>query len=375
MMPSKLNYEYVRQVFAEKGYTLISKEYTRNNQKLVFMDDDGYTGETQLANLQYGKEPRLFSKFNSYTCQNIQKFLDKAGEGVVLLSTDFPNSAAKLRFRCSCGKEFERSWQDLSTATYTVCGDCALVKRGITRRKSWNDVQRILCKAGYSPTRKEYSGNNQRIECTDKDGYKGFVTYNGVLQGKGMARFDRRSNDKWYVYNINHWAKINDIKATVVGLIDDGRWSHQGISCVCECGAEFETSRPSFMNGKTRCDACARSISAYEDAVIRWLDFNGVEYCKQKTFPDCKRKIVLPFDFYLTDTNTLIEIDGQGHYHPAYFHNCSREKAEESFRLIQESDKIKNDYCNTHKIPLVRIPYWDMDNGKYKEILTNIIKG
>ena len=35
----------------------------------------------------------------------------------------------------------------------------------------------------------------------------------------------------------------------------------------------------------------------------------------------------------------------------------------------------KNDYCNTHKIPLVRIPYWDMDNGKYKEILTNIIKG
>ena len=46
-MPSKLNYEYVRQVFAEKGYTLISKEYTRNNQKLVFMDDDGYTGETK----------------------------------------------------------------------------------------------------------------------------------------------------------------------------------------------------------------------------------------------------------------------------------------------------------------------------------------
>ena len=32
-------------------------------------------------------------------------------------------------------------------------------------------------------------------------------------------------------------------------------------------------------------------------------------------------------------------------------------------------------YTLISKIPLVRIPYWDMDNGKYKEILTNIIKG
>ena len=39
-MPQKLSYEYVQQVFAEKGYTIISKEYKRNNQKLVFVDCD-----------------------------------------------------------------------------------------------------------------------------------------------------------------------------------------------------------------------------------------------------------------------------------------------------------------------------------------------
>lgn len=374
-MPQKLSYEYVQQVFAEKGYTLISKEYKRNNQKLVFVDSDGYIGETKLANLQLGKEPRMFSKFNTYTCQNIQKFLDKAGEGVTLLSSEFYGSGTMLKFRCSCGKEFKRSWQDLSTATYTVCCNCSVVKRGITRRKSWKDVRQVLCDAGYTPIVEEYRGNNKYIECVDADGYNGFVTYNGVLSGKGMSRFDRRSNDKWYVYNINHWAKLNGVKSVVVGLIDDGRWTHQGISCVCECGATFETSRPSFMGGKTRCDVCSRSISTYEDAVIRWLDANDVEYCRQKTFSDCKRKIVLPFDFYLPEVNTLIEIDGQGHYYPAYFHNCSREKAEESFKLVQESDKIKTDYCHSRKIPLIRIPYWDMDNGNYKEILTNIVKG
>ena len=39
-----------------------------------------------------------------------------------------------------------------------------------------------------------------------------------------------------------------------------------------------------------------------------------IGFVKQKTFPGCKHKRLLPFDFYLTDYDILVEINGEQHY-------------------------------------------------------------
>ena len=68
----------------------------------------------------------------------------------------------------------------------------------------------------------------------------------------------------------------------------------------------------------------------------------------------------MPFDFYLPNYNLCIEFDGAQHYRPVF--------GEHNFEQTQKHDKIKNEYCESHNIELLRIPYWEGSNSE------NIIK-
>ena len=70
----------------------------------------------------------------------------------------------------------------------------------------------------------------------------------------------------------------------------------------------------------------------------------------------------------------VIEVDGQGHYFVANFNQCSNEQAKISYELTVKHDKIKDNFCKDNNITIIRIPYWDMDNKKYLDVLTNIFK-
>ena len=69
-------------------------------------------------------------------------------------------------------------------------------------------------------------------------------------------------------------------------------------------------------------------------------------------------KRVLRFDFAILENDQvirLIEFDGIQHSkEQKYFsHNLTE---------IKTNDNIKNEYCKTNNIPLVRIPYWERNN-------------
>ena len=51
----------------------------------------------------------------------------------------------------------------------------------------------------------------------------------------------------------------------------------------------------------------------------------------------------------------------------------SDEKAFENFKKTQWHDSIKTAYCESNKIPLLRIPYWESKN--IEQILLDYIKG
>ena len=61
------------------------------------------------------------------------------------------------------------------------------------------------------------------------------------------------------------------------------------------------------------------------------------------------------YDFYLPDYNCCVEYDGIQHY-------CGWGKDSQSLLNIQRRDKAKDDFCLTHNISLVRIPYYCYDN-------------
>ena len=78
----------------------------------------------------------------------------------------------------------------------------------------------------------------------------------------------------------------------------------------------------------------------------------------------------MPFDFYLPDYNICVEIQGEQHYKPVGFGGISLNQSIENFIKQRERDNIKERYCQEHNIYLLKIPYIDIQNQNYKNIIS-----
>lgn len=105
----------------------------------------------------------------------------------------------------------------------------------------------------------------------------------------------------------------------------------------------------------------SKGESLVED-VLKSLD---VQYKKEHTFPDLRDKGLLRLDFYVPSKNLAIEYDGRQHFEdvPFYTTNCS-------FEDIQRRDSIKDTYCMTNGIKLIRIPYTIQDFYTIEKLLS-----
>ena len=106
--------------------------------------------------------------------------------------------------------------------------------------------------------------------------------------------------------------------------------------------------------------SCGCSISSKgERKIEEILSLNNISFIKEKRFSDLifeDTKKLARFDFYV-DNSYLIEFDGRQHF----IQSNGIYDNEEKFKRTQEHDKIKNDYCKKHNIPLIRIPFTEID--------------
>lgn len=79
-----------------------------------------------------------------------------------------------------------------------------------------------------------------------------------------------------------------------------------------------------------------------------------------KTYPDLRgvNNGLLSYDFYIPNSNLLIEY--QGEYHDGSL--LGRCQSNEKFEIQKEHDRRKRKYANSHNIELLEIWYCDFDN-------------
>lgn len=133
--------------------------------------------------------------------------------------------------------------------------------------------------------------------------------------------------------------------------------NHMYWLCLCECGNTKEVASNHLQRGDVQSCGCIK-ISIGETNIKQILEDNNINYLKEYSFSDLKNKRTLRFDFAIIENEQvvrLIEFDGLQHFQEQeYFtHNLTE---------TQKNDNIKNEYCKTNNIPLVRIPYWERDN-------------
>ena len=125
--------------------------------------------------------------------------------------------------------------------------------------------------------------------------------------------------------------------------------------CKCDCGAYINVPTGSLTTGNTTSCGCSRfRLSKGEMFISDFFKEHHIDYETQKTFPGCKNKKLLRFDFYLPKNNIVIEYDGEQHFKPIDYFG-----GEESFNILKQNDKLKTNYCNAHNIKLIRFTYKD----------------
>lgn len=154
--------------------------------------------------------------------------------------------------------------------------------------------------------------------------------------------------------------------------------NYQGslIKIKCKCKLDeyiWETRADRLLQGNG-CPKC--SISKGEKRIAQYLDNLSIDYIyDKKYFKDLVGTgggLMRP-DFIIPSLKIWIEYDGIQHFEPQNFTGVmSEEEVQEQFKIVQQNDKIKNQYAEQHNWTLIRIAYWDIDN--IEQILDAVIK-
>lgn len=363
-------------IFLENGYKLL-EEYKRADIPLR-CEKDGYWYMSSLHNVQGDKSLTLWGFTNINNVEhNVKEYIKKKHGTIKYLGYEVVQKNHQKRILvkllCGCGKEFNRNISELVYRDTLYCPECSKKKMGHKRRQSKRVMEYIESRGYKILDRTQSYRTSDLVEVEDSDGYRGYVMYNRLRDGKGMSKFDVRINKENYIYNVNVFAESNGIESKCVGFSDKS-YARQGLHFICSCGEEFDTSISAFQSGRARCSHCSKSESKYEYIFKKYLDSLNIKYIQQYSLNQCRDILPLPFDFYV-DYKFFVEIDGQGHFHPCNFNHTSDEKAIKSFESTQKHDKIKDDFCKNNNIPLLRISYSQIEDESYKEIFQNFIGG
>ena len=127
--------------------------------------------------------------------------------------------------------------------------------------------------------------------------------------------------------------------------------SKEKVKIRCPKHGIFLQNMSNHFTGKG-CPKC-KCYTVGEKSISYFLIENHIPFEYQKKFnefrnPKTKRCYI--FDFYLKDFNTIIEFDGIQHFKPIDFFG-----GEESYLRNVKTDKIKNDWCSSNNIQMIRI--------------------
>ena len=207
------------------------------------------------------------------------------------------------------------------------------------RRYFWN----CLCDCGKTITiegSRLRSGNTKSCGCGQFDGFK---------------KYNEEQSEKAKIPIGTQYGKLTVIKDLGV---QKGRRYYE---CLCECGQKKVIQGNSLKQEHSL--SCGKCISSKGEMLIaNILEKEKIAYNKEfvdpQLFKETGRRLRFDFVIYNKDNsvNRYVEFDGRQHYTGPDSEYWNR--SADTLDKIKEKDKIKNDFCLKHNIPLVRIPYW-----------------
>jgi len=306
---------------------------------------------------------------NEKTEEFIRKAREKHGNTYDYSKTVYVKSKQKVIIICKEHGEFLQT-PNAHISQHQGCIKCGYAKNSESQRDTMvSIIRKFYDKHGrlydYSMLNNTvYINNETKLPIICKEHGIFYQSSNSHLRGSGCK--------KCSIIKVTNMSKLQlDEFISKSNKIHHNKYSYQKtkytklkdkICIICPKHGEFWQEAMSHVRG-VGCPTCRESTG--EKKICEFLNNNRIKYVRQHKFHGCVGlKNKLPFDFFLPETNTVIEFDGLQH-----FEGWNNNKL--SLLLIRQTDELKTKYCNDNNIGLIRIRYDEID--KIDEILTECI--
>lgn len=161
------------------------------------------------------------------------------------------------------------------------------------------------------------------------------------------------------------WSNTKIGFLTVVEKTSERRNGAVVWKCQCDCGKTILVDGNNLRRQDIKSCGCHKT-SLGELKIKQILEENNISFEQEKKFEDCRfedTNFQARFDFYV-ENSYLIEFDGIGHYKAIDYFG-----GQKALLNQQNKDEYKNLWCKKQNIPLIRIPYYQLDNLSIKDLL------
>lgn len=267
-MAQKLDYEQVKEYVQKygNGTTLLSDHYEKAYGELSFRCRCGNEFISSFGKFKHrnkkqcnkcGKEQ--VAKEYRFSIAEIQEFVKENSE-CELLSKSYKNTKENLEFRCSCGKDFETSFEKFKFRHKRQCEQCGIKIRASKLRKSHDDFEKQVKESSNNKYEVLTKYNRDNVHVTMKHlecGHEYKVTPSNFLNGK---RCPKCSSSKGEIEIIdflenNHFQfereyKISECKYIRPLPFDFAVFNDDILVCLIEFDGEQHNIAKDFFGGE-----------------------------------------------------------------------------------------------------------------------------
>ena len=257
----------------------------------------------------------------------------------------------KVICQCDCGTIKEINKYNLKSGQVQSCG--CLHKEKISKDLKDKRFGKLIV---LEKTIKRTKDRNIIWKCQCDCGNLCEVSTNNLIQGYtkscGCLVKETMNNQSYALKDISgqRVGKLVALKPTN----QRNKQGHVIWECKCDCGNITYADGVYLRQGDILSCGCLKSIG--EEKISKLLQQNNIYFEKEKTFGINSKGGYYRFDFYVNN-KYLIEYDGIQHFKESNPWNCKARDIE------------KNIWCKDNNIPLIRIPYTQLDKLCLEDLL------
>lgn len=334
-MPRKKTTEEYIEECKDKEYDLPIEDYKGANTKINHKCKQGHIYEqTPTHHLRGQGCPICNGSFKKTLAQYLQECMDKEYD---LPIENYKNTKIKIKHKCKYGHTYEQA-----PGTHLRGIGCPYCARN--KRKTLEEYVKICKEKGYDLPIEDYKNDSTKIKHKCMYGHVYNQVPNTHLKGVGCPICS--GNYSYMPKEYHNLCKEHGYDLP----IEEYKNASTKIKHKCSKGHIYSQRPYSHLQGQ----GCPKCNESHGEKYIRnYLDANNIRYISEKRFDDCKDMRSLPFDFYLSDHNILIEYQGQQHFNNVdYFF-----RDESAFKDRKHKDYLKAKYAKDNGYKLLRPTY------------------